>query len=193
MIQMHLRVGCPLPVKAALADFNSARAIERTIRVKRGRFLSLKFQPTSPCHSSSSISSHSKKEKPPFFISLKMTGFWFHLFCLPRLRLHIIKGRGLRARLARQRMVNRRVMQSVITSQVAAEQMEEQHQRIREAMDLRRVANALDDLWVLDCLFEVENDPLMRTAFQRINSQNPGTRNTPSTFTGGRRRRPSLP
>ncbi|KAL4376025.1 hypothetical protein GQ457_02G031640 [Hibiscus cannabinus] len=122
-----------------------------------------------------------------------MTGFWFHLFCLPR--LHIIKGRGLRAmraRLARQRMVNRRVMQSVITSQVAAEQMEEQHRRIREAMDLRRVANALDDLWVLDCLFEVENDPLMRTAFQRINSQNPGRRNTPSTVTG-RRRRPSLP
>ncbi|KAK8628385.1 hypothetical protein V6N13_064092 [Hibiscus sabdariffa] len=115
-------------------------------------------------------------------------------FCFPR--LHIIKGRGLRAmraRLARLRMVNRRVMQSVITSQVAADQMEEQHRRIREAMDLRRVANALDDLWVLDCLFEVENDPLMRTAFQRINSQNPGRRNTPSTFTGGRRRRPSLP
>ncbi|KAK8589710.1 hypothetical protein V6N13_088528 [Hibiscus sabdariffa] len=102
------------------------------------------------------------------------------------------QGRGLRsmrARLARTQRVNRRVMQSLIASQVAAAEKEEQIRRVREEMELLFIANVLDDVWVHDCLFEVENDPLMRTAFQRINYQIPGRRNTANmnptrTFTG---------
>ncbi|XP_039006045.1 uncharacterized protein LOC120133548 [Hibiscus syriacus] len=126
-----------------------------------------------------------------------MTGFWFHQFGLRRFN---IKGRGhglriMRARLARDRRVNRRVMQSLIASQVAAAEIEEQIRRIREEVELRFVANVLDDLWVHDCLFEVENDPLMRNALERINSQNMGRRSTlrmnrTRTFTRRHRRRP---
>ncbi|KAK8712897.1 hypothetical protein V6N13_148125 [Hibiscus sabdariffa] len=99
----------------------------------------------------------------------------------------------MRARLARTRRVNRRVMQSLIASQVETAEKEEQVRRIREEMELLFIANVLNDVWVHDSLFEVENDPLMRTAFQRINYQVPGRRNTPNmnptrTFTGRRRR-----
>ncbi|KAK8712898.1 hypothetical protein V6N13_148126 [Hibiscus sabdariffa] len=126
-----------------------------------------------------------------------MTGFWFHHFGLHRFNM---KGRGLRtmrARLARTGRANRHMIQSLISSQVAAAEKEEQIRRIREEMELLSIANVLDDVWVHDCLFEVENDPLMGTAFQRINYQIPGRRNTPNmnrtrTFTG-RRRRPGPP
>ncbi|GMI65104.1 hypothetical protein HRI_000179700 [Hibiscus trionum] len=122
-----------------------------------------------------------------------MTGFWFHHF---RLRRFNIKGRGLRtmrAKLARNRRVNRRLMQSLLASQIAAAEKEEQNRRIREEIELLFVANVLDDVWVHDCLFEIENDPLMSIAFERINSRIPGRRNTLSmdrtrTFTGRRRR-----
>ncbi|KAK8689819.1 hypothetical protein V6N13_088529 [Hibiscus sabdariffa] len=103
----------------------------------------------------------------------------------------------MRARLARTRRANRRVIQSLKSSQVAAAEKEEQIRRVREEMELLFITNVLDDVWVHDCLFEVENDPLMRTAFQRINYQIPGRRNTANmnrirTCTG-RRRRPGLP
>ncbi|XP_039062441.1 uncharacterized protein LOC120206967 [Hibiscus syriacus] len=108
-----------------------------------------------------------------------MTGFWFHHFWLRRL---YIKGRGpraMRARLGRERKVNRRVMQSLIASRVAAAEMEEQIRRIRQVMELQFQANILDDLWVLDCLFEVENDPRIRNILGL---------NRARTFTGPRRR-----
>ncbi|KAE8722282.1 hypothetical protein F3Y22_tig00014213pilonHSYRG00115 [Hibiscus syriacus] len=55
-------------------------------------------------------------------------------------------GRGLRAmraRLARERKVNRRVMQSLIASRVAAAEMEEQIRRIRQEMELQFQDNIL--------------------------------------------------
>ncbi|KAE8722280.1 hypothetical protein F3Y22_tig00014213pilonHSYRG00103 [Hibiscus syriacus] len=68
----------------------------------------------------------------------------------------------MRARLERERKVNLRVIQSLIASRFAATEMEEQIRRIRQEMELQFQDNILDDLWVRDCLFEVENDPRIR-------------------------------
>ncbi|XVF30882.1 hypothetical protein REPUB_Repub16aG0096400 [Reevesia pubescens] len=101
-----------------------------------------------------------------------MAGFFFRHISLHQSQ---IKGRGLRAmryRLAWKRCANRREKLSLQAVQTAVEEMEEQNRRIREESELMFVANILTDQWVCDCLIEVENDPLMRNAFQRINAQN---------------------
>ncbi|XVF30886.1 hypothetical protein REPUB_Repub16aG0096800 [Reevesia pubescens] len=106
-----------------------------------------------------------------------MAGFFFRHFSLHQSQ---IKGRGLRAmryRLARKRWANRRVKLSLKAVQTAVEEIKEQNRRIREESELMFVANILTDQWVYDCLIEVEKDPLMRNAFQRINAQNLDRRN----------------
>lgn len=58
-----------------------------------------------------------------------------------------------------------------------AAEMEDQIRRIRGEMERQLVADIFTDLWVYDCLIQLENDPFMRDALQRIHAQNLDPRN----------------
>ncbi|XP_039045504.1 uncharacterized protein LOC120185323 [Hibiscus syriacus] len=124
-----------------------------------------------------------------------MVGFFFRRFL--QHRSQIILGRwlrDLRVRVAGRRRRNRRALESLGTWKAAAAVMEERNRAIRGELRRQFVLNSLTNLLVHDRLVEVENDPLMRDAFQRINSQNLNlwdivNNNPPRPFPGHRRRR----
>ncbi|GMI79083.1 hypothetical protein HRI_001577600 [Hibiscus trionum] len=124
-----------------------------------------------------------------------MVGFFFRLFS--QHRSQIILGRcprGLGVRLERRRRRNRRALESLGAWEAAAAVMEERNRRIRRELRLQFVLNSLADSLVHHCLVEVENDPVMRDAFERIDAQNLNFRNLidmipPPPFPGRPRRR----
>ncbi|XVF06540.1 hypothetical protein REPUB_Repub06bG0057800 [Reevesia pubescens] len=99
-----------------------------------------------------------------------MVGFVFRHFLLRRSQIMSRHLRSMRIRLARKRRVNRRIRRSLSAMQIAASEIEEHNWRIREENELIFVANILSDQCVYDCLVEIENDPLMRRALERINA-----------------------
>ncbi|XP_022719976.1 uncharacterized protein LOC111277825 [Durio zibethinus] len=106
-----------------------------------------------------------------------MTGFFFRHFSPRSSQIMGRYLRALRARVARKRRVNKRLRRSLRAMQRAAAEIEQQNWRIRGEKELVSVANILSDQWVYACLVEVENDPLMRNAFERINAQDLDGRN----------------
>ncbi|KAK8628382.1 hypothetical protein V6N13_064089 [Hibiscus sabdariffa] len=122
-----------------------------------------------------------------------MVGFFFRHFSQHRSR--IISGRCRRClsvRLAGMRRRNRRALESLRACEDAAAAMEEQNRRIRREIQQQFVVNSLADSLVHRCLVGVENDPLMRDAFQSIDLEN--LRNLinmipPQLFPGRPRRR----
>ncbi|KAB2058739.1 hypothetical protein ES319_A11G254600v1 [Gossypium barbadense] len=157
-----------------------------------------KTEEPSPLLSFNLIEKSSKRRGRFLFLSplfgCIMTGFWFHHFWLPRFP---IMGRGLRvmrATLSRTRRVNGRVMRSLRDSQVAASEMVRQNRRTRAKLELIFVANTLANQWVYDRLVEIENDPLMRNAFERTRNLGGTERNSLNMNRArafrGRRRRP---
>ncbi|XP_039048865.1 uncharacterized protein LOC120189728 [Hibiscus syriacus] len=124
-----------------------------------------------------------------------MVGFFFGHF-LQR-RSQIILGRclrDLRVGLARRRRRNRHALESLGAWKAAVAVTGEQNRRIRVGMRRQCVVDSLTNLLIHHCLLEVENDPSMRDAFQRIDAENLNLRNfadmnPPRPFPGRRRRR----
>ncbi|TYI57390.1 hypothetical protein E1A91_D11G277400v1 [Gossypium mustelinum] len=107
-----------------------------------------------------------------------MVGFFFGRIL--QHRSQILLGQRLRAmrfRLGREGRRNRRAMELLVGWEGAAAEMEDQIRRIRGEMERQLVADIFTDLWVYDCLIQLENDPLMRDALQRIHAQNLHPRN----------------
>ncbi|KAK6289029.1 hypothetical protein POUND7_000570 [Theobroma cacao] len=73
--------------------------------------------------------------------------------------------------------------QSLSASQIAAEQIERDHERMFAAEQIERrnrriiAENALIDQLVYDLLAELENDPLIRSAAEAIRAENLDGRN----------------
>lgn len=61
--------------------------------------------------------------------------------------------------------------------EIAAAEFEVRNWRIREEIDLMLVANIFSDQLIQDRLAELESDPLMRNAFERLHAQNLEERN----------------
>ncbi|XP_039006089.1 uncharacterized protein LOC120133603 [Hibiscus syriacus] len=124
-----------------------------------------------------------------------MVGFFFRQFLQHRSRIILGRSlRDLRVRLAGSRRRNRRALESLGAWEAAAAVMEERNRTIREELRRQFALNSLANLLVHDRLVEVENDPLMRDAFQRIEAQDLNLRdifciNPPRPFLGYRRRR----
>ncbi|KAH1083217.1 hypothetical protein J1N35_022978 [Gossypium stocksii] len=107
-----------------------------------------------------------------------MVGFFFRRIL--QHRSEILLGQRLRAmrfRLGREGRRNRRAMELLEDWEGAAAEMEDQIRRIRGEMERQVVADIFAELWVYDSLIQLENDPLMRDALQRIHAQNLDPRN----------------
>ncbi|TYJ11238.1 hypothetical protein E1A91_A11G261900v1 [Gossypium mustelinum] len=107
-----------------------------------------------------------------------MVGFFFRRIL--QHRSQILLGQRLRAmrfRLGRERRRNMRAMELLEDWEGEAAEMEDQIRRIRGEMERQLVADIFTDLWVYDCLIQLENDPFMRDALQRIHAQNLDPRN----------------
>ncbi|KAK6263977.1 hypothetical protein QUC31_012093 [Theobroma cacao] len=91
--------------------------------------------------------------------------------------------RAMRVRLEKKRRAIRRMRQSLSSLQIAAEQIERDHELMFAAEQIDRrneriiAENALIDQLVYDLLAEIENDPLIRSAVEAIRAQNLDGRN----------------
>ncbi|KAK6232844.1 hypothetical protein QUC31_009867 [Theobroma cacao] len=112
-----------------------------------------------------------------------MAVFFFHRFGLNRYQNMGRRLRAMRVRLAKKRRAIRRMRQSLSASQIAAEQIERDHERMFAAEQIERrnrriiAENALIDQLVYDLLAELENDPLIRSAAEAIRAENLDGRN----------------
>ncbi|KAK6232845.1 hypothetical protein QUC31_009866 [Theobroma cacao] len=107
-----------------------------------------------------------------------MTGFFFHHFCLNRSQSMGRHLRAMRVRLARKRRAIRRMRQSLSALRIAAEQIDRRNERMI-------AENALIDQLVYNLLAEIENNPLIRNAFEGIDAQNLDERNQAQLPRGG--------
>ncbi|XP_017985261.1 PREDICTED: uncharacterized protein LOC18595768 isoform X3 [Theobroma cacao] len=91
--------------------------------------------------------------------------------------------RAMRVRLAKKRRAIRRMRQSLSALQIAAEQIERDHELMFAAEQIDRrneriiAENALIDQLVYDLLAEIENDPLIRA--QNLDGRNIITNQAP--------------